>query len=869
MVKTRISSRLIAKLLLTTLVALIIAACGGGGGGGGDDGDDGGGDPGDSTGTGSISGRLLVPSYVVTDSDVNDVETNWVPNHPAGNAQSVPNPVNIGGYVNVENTGVAGNSFSSGDRDDYYLASLTAGQTLLLNIGDLDSADLDLFLYDSNGNQVDASIGTDKFESIVVPADGQYYINVYAYSGASNYLLSVGLTPASALPPGALRLSDDFVPGDVLAKFNDNTTLQARAVDPAMSQFNFPQGGGNSLGVQKLTLNNNRVSVAAKSVSGSGLNEKNQLKYDTLMAIKQLRGRGDVAFAEPNYMLQPSAVPNDEYYNLQWHYNQINLPQTWDITTGSSNVIVAVIDTGILFNHPDTPARLVYGYDFISTTDISGDGDGIDNNPEDVGDSVQAGNASSFHGTHVAGTVAANTNNSIGVAGVAWNVSVMPIRVLGVGGGSTYDVAQGILYAAGLSNDSGTVPAQRADIINMSLGGGSANETSQNAIAAARNAGVIIIAAAGNENTSQLSYPASYPGVVSVSAVDQNRQRAPYSNYGTEVDIAAPGGDTQADLNGDGYADGVLSIIADDSQNPKQYVYSFYQGTSMASPHVAGVVALMKSVYSGLTPAIFDSMLSGGELTTDIGNAGRDDLYGYGLIDAFKAVQAAQQRNGGGTTPTDPTLSVNPRTLNFASTLQSNTLYIEALGGDVGTVTVSENIAWLSVSPGQVDASGLGTYTLTVNRSGLAPATYSGVVRVVSGVSTVDVDVIMQVSDTTISGDAGRHYILLINNATNVPVMQAEVEAEGSTANYSFSGVPAGNYVLVAGSDMDMDNLICDAGESCGAYPTLSQPSVITIGSASLSNLDFTTSFEYQSPTGASVTETGPAVMIYPRKSTE
>ncbi|MET0091770.1 MAG: S8 family peptidase, partial [Candidatus Thiodiazotropha sp.] len=651
-------------------MALIIAACGGGGGGGGgggsdDGGDDGGGDPGDSTGTGSISGRLIVPSYVVTDSDVNDIETNWVPNHPAGNAQSVPNPVNIGGYVNEQGTGVAGNSFNSGDQDDYYLASLTAGQTLLLNIGDLDSADLDLFLFDTNGNQIDSSIGVDKFESIVVPADGQYYINVYAYSGASNYLLSVGLTPASALPPGALRLSDDFVPGDVLAKFNDNTTLQARAVDPAMSQFNFPQGAGNSIGVQKLTLNNNRVSVAAKSVSASGLNERDQLKFDTLMAIKQLKGRSDVEFAEPNYMVQPSAVPNDEYYNLQWHYNQINLPQTWDVTTGSSNVIVSVIDTGILFNHPDTPARLVYGYDFISSTDISGDGDGIDNNPEDVGDSVQAGNASSFHGTHVAGTIAANTNNSIGVAGVAWNVSVMPIRVLGVGGGSTYDVAQGILYSAGLSNDSGTVPAQRADIINMSLGGGSANETSQNAITAARNAGVIIIAAAGNENTSQLSYPASYPGVVSVSAVDQNRQRAPYSNYGTEVDIAAPGGDTQADINGDGYADGVLSTIADDSQSPQQYVYSFYQGTSMASPHVAGVAALMKSVYSGLTPAIFDSMLSGGELTTDIGNAGRDDLYGYGLVDAFKAVQAAQQRGGGGTTPTDPTLSVNPRTLNF------------------------------------------------------------------------------------------------------------------------------------------------------------------------------------------------------------
>ncbi|MEJ2426892.1 MAG: S8 family serine peptidase, partial [Candidatus Thiodiazotropha sp.] len=236
-----------------------------------------------------------------------------------------------------------------------------------------------------------------------------------------------------------------------------------------------------------------------------------------------------------------------------------------DITTGSSDVIVSVIDTGILFGHPDAPARLVDGYDFISDPAASGDGDGIDNNPEDNGDKTDAKANSSFHGPHVAGTVAANTNNSIGVAGVAWGVKVMPIRALGKGGGTAYDIAQSILYSAGLANDSGTTPSQRADIINMSLGGGSPNSTSQNAISAARNAGVIIFAASGNENTSVLSYPASYPGVVSVAAVDTNRERAPYSNYGSAVDIAAPGGNTLVDLNGDGYKDGVLSTLADDS----------------------------------------------------------------------------------------------------------------------------------------------------------------------------------------------------------------------------------------------------------------------------------------------------------------
>ena len=863
--KMKVTEKL-TKILLTLLVTGIVAACGGGGGGGDDDSGDGG--DGGGTQTGSISGRLIVPSFVVTDSDVNDVETTSVPNHPLTNAQTVPNPVNIGGYVNVAGSGTSGNSGSAGDRDDYFLVNMTAGQTLLLNIGDIGTpgVDLDLYLYDLNGNVVDRSIGTSKFESLVVPADGQYYANVYAFTGASNYLLSIGLTPASSLPPGAIRMSDQFVPGEVLVKF-DTSSFQAKALDPSLSQYSFRQTAGtSSTGVQLLTLNDQFAQVASRSDNGVPLSNEEQLKLNTLMAVKELSRRSDVVYAQPNYLYQPSAVPNDEYYNLQWHYPQINLPQAWDITTGDNSVIVSVIDTGVLLNHPDLPGQLVAGYDFISSPDMSGDGDGIDNNPDDVGDAVQGG-SSSFHGSHVAGTIAASSNDSRGVAGVAWDVKIMPIRVLGKGGGTSYDIAQGVLFSAGLANDSGTLPAQRADIINMSLGGPSPDQTSLDAITAARNAGVIIIAAAGNENTSQLSYPASYSGVVSVSAVDLNRNRAPYSNFGTEIDVAAPGGDVQSDLNGDGRPDGVLSTAADDSSGTIQYSYNFYNGTSMAAPHVAGVAALMESVYPALSPAEFDSMLSAGELTTDIGTAGRDDFYGHGLIDAFKAVQAAQQRGGGGT-PTDPALSVNPQTLNFAMTLQSMTLYIEEIGGSVGTVQTTEDISWLTIAPNQVNGSGMGSYTVTVDRSGLTPGTYTGAIQVTAGTSSASVDVIMQVLDASLTGDAGRHYVLLVNNATGEAIQEATVEAEGGNANYSFSNLSSGDYVVVAGSDMDMDNLICDAGESCGAYSTLSQPSVVTVGSGAVSGLDFTTSYEYLSPSSLS-TEGAQELMVFPRLDAE
>ncbi len=857
MKKLKLAEKLIKMALVACFIA-ILGACGGGGGSGGDE------NGGDSTQTGSVSGQLVVPSYVVTDSDVNDTETSPVANHPAQQAQSVPNPVNVGGYVNVAGAGDPGNSYSAGDIDDYYLVDMKAGQTLLLNIGDIGTTgvDLDLYLYDTNGTLVDRSVGTSKFESLVVPSDGQYYVDVFAYSGASNYLLSVGLTPSSMLPPGALRMSDQFVPGEILVKF-DNSGFQAKSQDPTLAQFDFQSTPGNDTGVQLLKLNEQYIKSAARPDVNVPLSDDEQRRLDTLMAIKSLSNRSDVVYVQPNYLYQPSAVPNDQYYNYQWHYPQINLPQAWDITTGDNSVIVSVIDTGVLLNHPDLAGQLVSGYDFISSPEISGDGDGIDNNPDDVGDAVQGG-TSSFHGSHVSGTIAAASNNSNGVAGVAWGVKVMPVRVLGKGGGTSYDIIQGILFSAGLSNDSGTLPAQRADIINMSLGGGGFDQATFNAVTAARNAGVIIVAAAGNENTSQLSYPASYSGVVSVSAVDLNRQRAPYSNYGSEIDVAAPGGDVQADLNGDGRPDGVLSTAADDSSGNIEFSYNFYNGTSMASPHVAGVAALMKSVYPGLTPAEFDAMLSAGEITNDLGNSGRDDIFGYGLIDAYKAVQAAVQRAGGGGTPTDPTLSVNPQNLNFANTLLSSTLYIEEIGGTVGTVQITENITWLSIAANAVDASGMGSYTVTVDRSGLTPATYSGTIQVTAGTSSVNVEVIMQVMDTSITGNAGRHYVLLVDNSTSTAIQQSAVNTSTGSASYSFSNVPSGNYLVVAGSDMDMDNLICDAGESCGAYSTLSQPVVITVGSGGVTGLDFSTSYEYQTPSSLS-TGGAEALMVYPR----
>ncbi|ONN27158.1 peptidase S8 [Thermosipho affectus] len=339
------------------------------------------------------------------------------------------------------------------------------------------------------------------------------------------------------------------------------------------------------------------------------------IKADKMQAeaLKKISG---VKYVEPNYIYRAYAVPNDTYYSYQWHYDAINLPKTWDVIK-SANVIVAVVDTGVSFTHPDLQGIFVQGYDFVDN----------DSDPTDPAQDVS-------HGTHVTGTIAALSNNGKGVAGVNWGgygIKIMPIRVLGADGSGTLDaVAQGVRYAA----DHG------AKIINMSLGGGGDSQILKDAIQYAYNKGVTIICAAGNEN-GPVSYPARYPETIAVSAVRYDLQRAPYSNYGPEVDVAAPGGDTSVDQNGDGYADGVLSTTWTPNNGD---TYMFLQGTSMAAPHVAGVAALLYA--SGkTTPEEIRSALK--NTAKDLGPTGEDDYYGAGLVDAYAAINY----NGGESAP--------------------------------------------------------------------------------------------------------------------------------------------------------------------------------------------------------------------------
>jgi serine protease len=857
------------------ILLLALSACGGGGGGGGgsagddDDNNSAGSSSSSSSSSGaattfSISGSIQAPASTAVDGDTNDPNAPFTPNNMAAEAQAIPNPVTLGGFATAIPTGFSGDRFESeNDVIDGYRVTLYEGQTITLQISDHDSGDpeavdLDLYLYDADIDIVQSSLTSDATESITVAvADGTYDVVVFAFNGSSNYTLTIGQAPASALKP-ALRLEDEFVPNEVLVQLNPSPKASAKAL-ASISALGLNVKGGDASRVMRLELGNAQQRQAL--LAGKGIQHKSskpgdwfstmspatRAKYETIAALKALRARNDIQSADLNYINKPQLVPDDEYYDLQWHYPLIRLPQAWDVSTGtpaSGNVIVAVVDTGVFMAHPDlAPNLLATGYDFISSSSRANDGGGIDGNPNDSGDNATPG-GSSFHGTHVAGTIAAASDNAGGIAGVSWGAKIMPIRVLGIGGGTDYDIIQGIRYAAGLSNDSNTVPPQKADIINLSLGGPGFSQTVQNAYTAVRNTGTIIIAAAGNENNSTLFYPAAYEGVVSVAAVDFNKNRAPYSNFNSRVDVAAPGGNTAADLNGDGYQDGVLSTLSDDSDTS---FYGFHQGTSMAAPHMAGVVALMKAIEPTMTPTELDALLVSGAITQDTGSDGatvRNNNFGYGMIDALKAVEAAVDL-AGGTPPTIVTASPTP--LDFSNNETALPFTLTRTGGGALTVTgVTDNADWLSVAPDDVDGSGFGDYIATVNRTGLIDATYPATITVTtSTASTVQIQVTMIVGalSSNTGSDAGFHYILLVDPDSGMTVDQATASVEDGVYQYQFNDVAPGSYYIGGGTDLDNDFLLCDAGEACGIYPTMGLPAIIEITDDDLSGIDFVTGF--------------------------
>ena len=820
---------------------------------------------------GRIEGTITAAVNTLVDIDTRELA------EPAGNNDSFEEAQILASKVNL--SGVVDNN----DQVDIYQVRLQQSQRLAVQVADsfesgganeYDVVEVALFSTNDRDTpllvqQTDSETGR-FLAPLLIPADNDYFIKISAVnpvagiSARSHGIYSLAISSANTAASG------DFVFGEV------NVLLKPYRQYAAQGMSTKADLGR----LKTLTLDDARAFMASAGVFNSNsvnsnISHEEQLRWQVLQAVEILSQHDAIQIAEPNWKryaaantssqalnIQPSSSSlNDPFASSQWHFDVINVPQAWQLLGsgadqyGDKDVVVAVLDTGVLLNHPDLVDNIISnkGRDFF----IGSPGVGVAGGDDPGDKSINNGSRSSFHGTHVAGTIAAAANNSIGGSGVAPNVTIMPVRVLGEGGGSVADILSGVCYAASLNqsdgagkdicNNSVSAPVA-ADIINLSLGGSDLSNIEQVVYNAVADLGIIIIAAAGNESTSKAFYPAAYNNVVAVAAVSQQREQSSYSNFGSniagsKIDVAAPGGDFSVDS-------GIVSTLGDDSRGAIEASYGALQGTSMAAPHVAGVAALMKSAKPSLTQQEFLAYLRAGNLSQDIGANGYDDIYGHGLINAEKAVLAVLG-------PLPDKIISSSNQLFFNISINSLSFDISATNSltqeQVGELTVTikgavingadngSSRSWLSVrsdtNQSQSNSVAWGTNNLLVDRTGLLEGRYQADVIINStAYGSLTIKVTLQVGNPDVSANAGVQYVLLVTEdavAVN-GVFPTEGGSAGLVANngkyvYQINGIKKGRYFVSSGSDLDFDNLICDAGESCAQYPTLEKPVVVTI----------------------------------------
>ncbi len=437
-----------------------------------------------------------------------------------------------------------------------------------------------------------------------------------------------------------------YRPGQVLVKFR--TQVEQDESAQALASYDLPV-------LENLReLDVLRVAVAAG---------EEQAMVQTLLQDPR------VEYAELDYAVHATIIPNDTSYSLQWGPDKIHAPTAWDLFTGTSDIVIAIVDTGVDLNHPDLNDKIVPGWDFIGDDPYAQDDHG--------------------HGSHVAGIAAAETDNERGVAGISWGACIMPVKVLDKNGDGYYsDVAKGVRYACN----------HGAQIINLSLGGSNPSNTLRDAVEHVYQNGCLMIAAAGNDADS-VDYPARYPEVMAVAATNQKDNRASFSDYGPEIDVAAPG----------------VDIYSTVWNPPDIHTYGWKQGTSMAAPFVAGEAALIWSLCPQFTNVEVRSIIE--STATDRGAAGWDRYYGWGRIDVAEAL---------GATVPSPILTVDKEEMLFLADATTGPWPQTLLVGNGATCgsldwTADEGETWVEANPdtGQASPSEPALVSISVDKSGL------------------------------------------------------------------------------------------------------------------------------------------------------
>ncbi|WP_160164271.1 S8 family serine peptidase [Marinobacter santoriniensis] len=792
----------------------------------------------------------------------------------ASSPQVLPGSVILGGYVSDR----SGSRDPSDPNDDYDSDPIDRYQ-LVLNEGDQVELQTFYSYYLVSNNRVPAnyplSITLRRASDQVVLDSAQ------TNPDASSPVYSVQVTVPKGSGTATYYLDIEAIDGPMRYVINTLPSESATALAFDWPRYQFandealvsladqgmPRTLTASLAASPVRLLGNNTWLMrrsdAKALSSSGGSRR------TANWIHELRRQPGVKSATPNYKVFAQSPTSEPLYPKQWHYPLINAPAAWQLApSGGSGVRVAVVDTGLFLGingswHPDLSdnvpplgSTLLSGSDFVSQSDLDNDSAntslygpvGRDSIPADPGSAV---GSNVFHGTHVAGTIAADANNNIGGTGLAFNASLLPVRVLGEGGsGSLDDLIAGLNWVAS---------GNQAEIVNLSLGGLPFVQSLEDALESLNAKQITVVAAAGNSASSSREYPAASRYAVAVSAVDGAGNLTSYSNFGDWIDIAAPGG-SAADANLDGQPDLVLSTSAalGDSGNFEPS-YLGLAGTSMAAPHVSGIFALMKGVNGNLQPSNFEALLKSGALTRD-GSGPRNDQFGYGILDSAKAVTAALDN------PSVTVLSPDPYYVNLNDQKTSEIVTLTRIGdlsNDVSSCSVGSSPAWLS------EACDRSTSPVNVSFVLTDPASLDPNVPLKTSVQityttdtqrTLEIPVSAQVVTDAEERDAGLHFVLLVRtepdeNGNYLTEAQDSVQADNGQYVFSFrhydgvgeqepDEVRPGTYYLVGGTDLDNDGIICQPGEACAEYPVSGLREAIHVDqNTDLTSIRMTTGF--------------------------
>jgi len=780
--------------------------------------------------------------------DADNAATLALSGSPLPSPQLLPQEFILAGYVSAGSgsyPGLDGFNYLA-DPVDTFSMSLREGQNIYLQPFSTSAGQSALNLSLLSGTRVIETVSTSSLPvRVALPETevaGSYTLQVEA-TGAAPVLYILSASVADSVRVTGFEWPDyDFVEAEAIVEFKRDTDLvsmQSATLQAAMEPKEELAPGV----------------WLVKAPFQTAQNRTAQPKEATLEWVRTLNKRADVVSAVPNYKMRAMQTPLDEpLYNSpsvgqQWHYELLNAPVAWQIAgNGGAGVTLAVMDTGLFGTpgswHSDLDANVVNplpaNTDFVSA-EFDNDGvPGPDSNPSDPGNAV---GSSIFHGTHVAGTIAAVVNGA-GGAGVAYESALLPVRVLGEGGtGSSADLLAALRWVVGPPEGE-----PLAEIVNLSLGGLPFLQQLQDVISYGADRGVVFVAAAGNSASALASYPAAFDKVFAVSAVDGAGELSSYSNYGSWIDLAAPGGDASRDGNADGRSDLVSSTSAALINGTVEETYIGLQGTSMAAPHVSAVFALMKSLNSELGYEELNDMLMAGKLTCGSEVCLRTDELGWGLLDAGRSALAASM------TSVSDFLTASPSIVNLSTEGDlSATVGLSIYGSESGGITiesVSVGAPWLRLDSAP-SSEEVGTdFAIRVTllpealEAGVSERTMITVEYRSDESRRLEIPVVGQrVTDQQVR-DAGRHFILLVDPEPDGDLYStvAQVSALAENGQYRFSfmlddgveprllnEVSPGNYILVAGSDLDNDGLICHAGEACAEYPVAGLREEITI----------------------------------------